>query len=195
MFEIIKTILTNVLTALYQPFGFAVIVSVLIMFLYLYAKESGLKEVCRKWWNSFKGESSFRRLLFLIFYTAMILFRTLLNRNLWANPLSNIMGGWTLHNSKGELSTEPIENLILFIPFTMLLFWALKDKILKEKFTFLNILWQSVKIVFLISLIIEFSQLFFRLGTFQFSDLAYNTLGGLVGGFFYWIGCKIERKI
>ncbi|MCC9084868.1 VanZ family protein [Enterococcus faecium] len=35
----------------------------------------------------------------------------------------------------------------------------------------------GIKYVFLFSLSIEFTQLFFRLGTFQLSDLFYNTLG------------------
>lgn len=39
--EIIKIIRTNVLTALYQPLGFAMILAVLFMFLYLYAREHG----------------------------------------------------------------------------------------------------------------------------------------------------------
>ena len=36
---------------------------------------------------------------------------------------------------------------------------------------------------------IEFSQLLFHLGTFQISDLCYNTIGGAVGGIIYYIGC------
>ena len=35
---------------------------------------------------------------------------------------------------------------------------------------------------------IEFTQLLFHLGTFQISDLTYNTLGGAVGGVIYYIG-------
>ena len=47
----------------------------------------------------------------------MILFRTLLKRNMWANPVSNVIGIWRLHNEKGELTAECLENLALFIPF------------------------------------------------------------------------------
>ena len=39
----------------------------------------------------------------------MILFRTLLNRNLWLNPLSNVMGGWGIWetvNGEQKLTTE-----------------------------------------------------------------------------------------
>ncbi len=52
----------------------------------------------------------------MVFYFAMILFRTFLNRNIWFDPLSDVLGDWGLHKSDGSLSTEPIENLVLFIP-------------------------------------------------------------------------------
>lgn len=186
MVDIIKNIITNVLTALYQPFGFSVLLAVLFMFLYLYAMEYGWKESWLKWWRAFRTDVTFRRTFFLAFYTAMILFRTLLNRNLWMNPLSDVMGGWFLHNEKGELSTEPIENLMLFIPFVVLLLWAFRDKLLGENHhSAARILWQSVKVTFVFSLRIEFAQLFLRLGTFQLADVFYNTLGGLLGGVVY----------
>ena len=186
MVDIIKNIITNVLTALYQPFGFSVLLAVLFMFLYLYAMEYGWKESWLKWWRAFRTDVAFRRTFFLAFYTAMILFRTLLNRNLWMNPLSDVMGGWFLHNEKGERSTEPIENLMLFIPFVVLLLWSFRDKLLGENHhSAARILWQSVKVTFAFSLGIEFAQLFLRLGTFQLADLFYNTLGGLLGGVVY----------
>lgn len=123
----------------------------------------------------------------------MILFRTLLNRNLWLNPLSEVMGNWWIYeiNSKTgelELATECIENLILFILFSTLLAWFMnqKDKIR-------HVIWTSTKIVFLFSISIEFLQLFLRIGTFQFSDLFYNTLGGFFGGVLYYICCKISK--
>ena len=34
----------------------------------------------------------FRKLFCLIFFIVMFLFRTLLNRNMWMNPLSDVMG-------------------------------------------------------------------------------------------------------
>ena len=129
-----------------------------------------------------------------MFYIAMILFRTLLNRDMWRNLVSNVIGVWGLYNENGELTTEAIENLALFIPFTVLLLWSFHEKILGEGAKLLKIIWQSVKIVFLFSLTIEFLQLFLRLGTFQLSDLFYNTLGGLVGGLIYWIGYKLTHR-
>ena len=52
-----------------------------------------------------------------------------------------------------------------------------------------KILWQSGKIAFIFSISIEMLQLLLRLGTFQVSDIVYNTLGGMLGGL-----CYIEIK-
>ena len=194
MLEIIKKIIANVLTALYQPFGFSVIMAVLIMFLFLYARECGWKAIVKRWLDEFKTNRAFRRVFLLVFYTAMILFRTLLNRDMWKNPVSNVIGVWGIYNENGDLTTEAIENLALFIPFIILLLWCFHEKIIGESVQFFFTLWKSVMIVFMFSLIIEFAQLFLRLGTFQLSDLFYNTLGGLVGGFVYWSGYKLAHK-
>lgn len=194
MMEILKKMIGSVLIALYEPFGFALIMTILFMFLYLFAKEYGWKKVIRHWIDAFKSSSTFRRLLFLTFYAALILFKTLLNRNLWMSPLSNVIGVWGIYNEKGELTTEAVENLVLFIPFTVLLLWCFRKKLVGASVELLEILWKSVAVVFLFSLSIEFLQLLMRLGTFQLSDLFYNTLGGLVGGFIYWCGYKILHK-
>lgn len=194
MIDIIKRIIENVLTALYQPFGFSVIMAVLAMFFYMFVKERGLKVVMQRWVHEFKTDSRFRKVFILVFYIAMILFRTLLNRDMWRNPVSNVIGIWGLYNENGELTTEAIENLALFIPFTVLLYWSFGEKFLGEGAKLLRTIWQSVKIVFLFSLTIEFLQLFLRLGTFQLSDLFYNALGGFVGGLIYWMGYKLTHR-
>lgn len=190
----LENILCNVLTALYQPFGFSVFAAILLMVLYLYAKDhgsgvTGLKAVIIIGGNQFKSSSTFRRLFCLSFYIMMILFRTLMNRNMWMNPLSDVMGGWILHNSKGELTTEAIENVILFLPFMVLLLW-----LLKEQLNLKYIVQKSIQISFLFSVGIEFAQLFLRLGTFQLSDIFYNTLGGCLGGIVYWMIKKSNKR-
>lgn len=194
MIDIIKRIIANVLTALYQPFGFAVILAVLFMFLYLMARERGWKTVIQWWFDEFKTNSTFRRVFFLAFYTAMILFKTLLNRHMWMNPVSNVIGIWGLYDESGNLTTETIENMALFIPFTILFLWSIEDRNGEENRSFIVSLCRSVMVTFLFSMAIEFTQLFLHLGTFQLSDLFYNTLGGLIGGLLYWIGYKIIHK-
>lgn len=194
MTEIVKKLITSVLTALYEPIGFAIIMAVLFMFCYMFAEECGWKTLVRRWGFLFKTNVAFRRMFLLVFYTAMILFRTLLNRNMWINPLSDVIGIWGLYNANGELTTEIIENLVLFIPFTVLLLWNFREKILGQLVRLFITVGKSMVIVFLFSLIIEFLQLFLRLGTFQLSDLFYNTLGGLIGGLLYWCGYKIIHR-
>lgn len=192
--DLLGKILTNILTALYEPFGFSLLLSFLAMFLYLYAYESqdagkGWKSAIVTWYKKFKESVFFRKLFFLAFVTSLILFRTLLNRNLWMNPLSNVMGGWSLWetvNGERQLTTECIENVIMMVPFSTMVMWTfnMRDKIL----------WQSGKIAFLFSALIELLQVLLRLGTFQLSDIVYNTVGGIIGGILYYIATKVRKK-
>ena len=127
--EIVNKIVYNILSALYRPFWAAVLLAFLFMFLYLYAKEHGWKKnnliqnMFLTWCKAFKSSSCFRRIFRLAFYTAMILLRTVLNREIWFNPLGKILGGWGLYED-GQFTTESIENFMLFIPFSILLLWT-----------------------------------------------------------------------
>ena len=56
-----------------------------------------------------------------------------------------------------------------------------------------KILWYSGKIAFIFSISIEMLQLFLRLGTFQLSDLFYNTVGGTLGGLMYYAVMKARK--
>lgn len=196
--DLLGKILTNSLTALYEPFGFSLLLSFLAMFFYLYAYEptaagKGWKNAIVTWYQKFKESVFFRRLFLLAFVTSMILFRTLLNRNLWLNPLSDIMGGWGIRETKnGEqiLTIECIENVIMMMPFTSIVMWTFEEKIGNG---WKEILWQSGKIAFIFSVSIEMLQLLLRLGTFQLSDIFYNTLGGVLGGLLYYVVIKARK--
>ena len=190
MIDLLGKILTNILTALYEPFGFALLLSFLAMFFYLYAYEpttagKGWKNAIVTWYRKFKESVCFRKLFFLAFVTSLILFRTLLNRKMWMNPLSDVMGGWGIWetvNGERQLTTECIENVIMMVPFSVVVLWTFGEKIgnsLKK------ILWKSGKITFVFPVSIEMLQLLLRLGTFQLSDIFYNTVGGVLGGVCY----------
>lgn len=199
--EVFNKIAYNVLSALYKPFWAAVLLAFLAMFLYLYAKEHGWKKsnlirnMLETWWEAFKNSSNFRRAYLLAFYTAMILLRTVLNRQIWFDPLGKIFGGWGVYED-GQFTTESIENFMLFVPFSILLLWAFHKELLGESKNIRlgRTVWQVTKIVGGFSFIIEFTQLIFLLGTFQLSDLIYNTLGGTVGGIIYYIGYRYYQK-
>lgn len=203
LFKILKKIITNVLTAIYEPFGFALLLGFFALFFYLYAYHpvntgKGWKTALKTWLTEFRTNCFFRKLFLLAFFSAMILFRTLLNRDLWLNPLSDIMGGWGIWkvSSDGtkELTTECIENIILMFPFTSVLMWTMKEKLVKVV-SLKSLAIKSAEAAFCFSLTIEFLQLFLRVGTFQLSDLCYNTLGGCLGGVAYWIAWKIRHSI
>ena len=193
-------IFTNILTAIYEPFGFSLLLSFLAMFFYLYAYEpihdgEGWKSAIVTWYQKFKGSVSFRKLFLLAFVISMILFRTLLNRNLWMNPLSNVMGGWGIWetvNGEQKLTTECIENVIMMVPFSAIVMWAFGEKIGNG---WKKMLWQSGKIAFIFSISIEMLQLLMRLGTFQLSDIFYNTVGGLIGGVCYFGVMKARKRL
>lgn len=196
--NLLGKILTNILTAFYEPFGFSLLLSFLVMFFYLYAYEAqdagkGWKNAIVTWYKEFKKSVFFRKLFLLAFVISMILFRTLLNRNLWMNPLSDVMGGWGIWrivNGEQTLTTECIENVIMMIPFTSIGMWTFWEKVDRN---WKKVLWQSGKIAFVFSIVIEMLQLLLRLGTFQLSDIFYNTVGGGVGGFIYYAVVKTRR--
>ena len=196
--EVLAKILRNILTALYEPFGFSFLLSFLAMFFYLYAYEpqeagKGWKSAIVTWYQKFKESVFFRKLFFLAFVISLVLFRTLLNRSQWMNPLGAIMGGWGIWetvNGEQKLTTECIENVIMMVPFTSMVIWTFQEKVGSR---WKKILWYSGKIAFGFSVSIEMLQLLLRLGTFQLSDIFYNTVGGVLGGVCYW-GIMKARK-
>ena len=91
-----------------------------------------------------------------------------------------------------KLTTECIENVIMMMPFTGMVMWTFGEKIgngWKKK------LWQSGKIAFIFSISIEMLQLLLRLGTFQLSDIFYNTVGGMIGGLMYCAVMKARKRL
>lgn len=199
MQQALCNIIRSVLIALYEPFWAALLLAVVGMFVFLYAKEhhwrinSFFSQMAQVWFQEFRSSSTFRRTFLLVFYTTMILFRTVLNRQIWFDPLGKIMGGWGLYDVDGNLTTESIENFMLFVPFTVLLFWAFKEQLFGKEFYLKTIIWKSIKVVGVFALTIEFIQVLFHLGTFQLSDLFYNTLGGVCGGCIYYGLSKLKK--
>ena len=83
--DLLGKILTNILNALYEPFGFSLLLSFLAMFFYLYANEpteagKGWKNAIVTWYQKFKESVFFRKLFLLAFVTSLILFRTQIGR-------------------------------------------------------------------------------------------------------------------
>ena len=111
------------------------------------------------------------------------------------NPLSKVMGGWgiwEIENGEQKLTTECIENVIMMVPFSAVVMWTFGEKIGNG---WKKSLWQSGKIAFIFSVSIEMLQLLFRLGTFQLSDIFYNTVGGVVGGLVFYAAMKARKRM
>ena len=109
------------------------------------------------------------------------------------NPLSDVMGGWGIWetvNGEQKLTTECIENVIMMVPFTSMVMWTFQEKVSSG---WRKILWYSGKIAFIFSVSIEILQLLLRLGTFQLSDIFYNTVGGMIGGLVYYVAMKVRK--
>ena len=92
---------------------------------------------------------------------------------------------WKIVDGEKQLTTECIENVFLMMPFTAIVMWTFEVK--------KNVVWKGIKIAFLFSVMIELLQLLLRLGTFQISDIVYNTVGGMLGGILY-VGVKQLMK-
>lgn len=102
------------------------------------------------------------------------------------------LGIWETVNGEQKLTTECIENVIMMVPFTSMVIWTFREKIGNG---WKKILWQSGKIAFGFSLMIEMLQLLLRLGTFQLSDIFYNTVGGVLGGLMYYAVMKVRKRL
>ncbi len=83
-----------------------------------------MKNTLKKWIKEFKERKDLQKVFLLAFYAALVLFRTLFNRFAWTNPLQNVIGIFGLYNANGELTTEAIENVILFVPLLFLWLWV-----------------------------------------------------------------------
>ena len=171
--ELLGKIITNILTALYEPFGFSLLLSFMTMFFYLYAYEpgeagKGWKSALVTWYERFKER---------------------------VNPLSNVLDGWGIWktvNGEQVLTTEGIENVIMMVPFTGVLMWTFEEKTGNG---WRKILWHSGKTALIFSVSIETLQLLLRLGTFQLSDIFYNTVGGVIGGLMYYGIRKVRKRL
>ena len=158
----------------------------LFMYLRLYLRppaqaDGSLRGALRDWGAAFRSDAQFRRMFLLVFYTALVLYITVAGRSYEPAPLSRVMGDWWFETeeSTGAVSCRWLLNICMLMPFSFLLVLLRgREKSLPAA------LWLGVKAACLFSLLIECAQLLLHTGTFQVSDLCYNTLGGLAGALF-----------
>lgn len=151
------------------PFLFALAVLFFILLIY-YIKNKTLNIISNK------------KLLCFAFLTAFFLsFAVQLTLVVRAgqehDPLSKLFSGWLIVKQTYVYDLSPIGNLILLMPFSLslnLLFDNVSSYRPSKRIIFTTVS------AFLISLFIETAQLIFKIGTFQISDLVYNSFGGLI---------------
>lgn len=188
-----EAILEDILGCLYSYTMQAVIFTMLLSLTVLFLEQNGFKNGLHIWLEKWKASFVFRRQLLFYFYSYILAVRTLFNRTIIWDSLSDVMGGWWIErNANGVLILEAPENILLFIPLMFLFFLAFPKAVKKNRFG--TYIWKSICISFLVSLVIETNQLVFRIGTFQIADLVYNTGGGVIGCFLYLFARKLKRN-
>ena len=80
-----------------------------------------------------------------------------------------------------------LRNVIMMMQFSNVVRWTLDAK--------RRVAWYSGKIAFIFSISIEMLQLLLRWGTFQLSDIFYNTVVGVPGGLMYCALMKARKRL
>lgn len=111
---------------------------------------------------------------FFIFYTALL--SRVIQGIHFDDPLESLWTGWGAVEGYGYYL---VGNILMFLPLILLLYLSFPKsagpKPARRAFLFSA----------LFSALIEGAQLVFGIGTFQVSDLVYNTVSGALGGWLY----------
>ena len=129
------------------------------------------------------------------FYIFFILQCTLFDRLFTGqrqDPLSNIFGEWIITESQYFYNLSPIWNIVLFLPISAVFVFFIRN--FKRVEITPKLILNYTLISFAFSLFIEAMQIITKLGTFQISDLVYNTLGGFLGSLIFVLAVKIRNK-
>lgn len=187
-------LLQDILRAFYPSFRFAILLTVFFLFTYKEYSEPGTRDeehLGIKWafldfieWM--RKDRKFRKLFFLVLYISLVLFQTLYSRDFQISPFSDVVGSWTLN-------AETIENTILLFPYTFMLYECFPEH-LARKGKLMEIIKNSLIVSFCTSFLLEFLQILLVAGTWQLSDLTFNTLGGICGGIACWVCRRVRRK-
>lgn len=111
-------------------------------------------------------------------YVSFILFTTILGRSVIKQPLSGrFQNFW-------PIGSQEIENILVFIPLTFFFLMAYKPERIRRTGALFSVFF---------SLGIELGQILTRLGLFQFSDILYNVIGGLIGNEIYILVVMIVK--
>lgn len=186
----IAIIMQDILVMIYQYSCVSIILSLLIIIVWKQAEKTSWVTVGKEMIGQLKSQM-WRQRIIAVLYLIFVLQRTVFNRSPIGNPLWDILGSWELMID-GMPNYEVYENIILFFPVHYIVRTSNIDKYIKH--------WNKHQILSVVlipmecSVIIEMIQLMTRAGTFQLSDIVYNTIGGIIGSIFYWIASIVSRK-
>lgn len=203
--QMLSDILMNIYTYCFVSFLLSILTSALLAIV----KFKGIKFLYNIIVENIKKSDLIKQTIFL-FFVYLILNRTVIGRNVWVNPWSDVLGRWSIFMEDGSLNLDFIENIILFIPLGFMynwtyhdsVFWGINKIISKTDVNtefHLNNKINTIKKTLLgslrFSLLIECTQLMLKIGIFQLSDIFCNTLGGALGATMYilvktFISCK-----
>ncbi len=176
-----QSIVNDVFYSIYQYLGFGIVFAVICIFALPEIEKKGIKKIIIYSWYMLKKEKMYRCRFIFFMVLFMILSRTLICRNIWQCPWENIIGEWGIVTSEGRFNTEGLLNILLFFPVVYFGLLGFNQSYRSNK----EIIIKVIKMSFYFSCIIEICQLFFRLGTFQLSDIFQNTFGGFIGSIVY----------
>lgn len=178
-----KPFLNMITRQIYSVFSHYIIHLVLfafiITFVIFFIEKLGIKNIIFEIKDKFFKESNYKWKILFYTYLYFILDKSLLSRSKgMINSFEFAFKRDWLFLVKDTWSrVQAVENILFFIPFSLfytLAFFKAEDMNLKS-------LRKIIKFSFLLSLFIELTQLILTLGTFQLSDLVYNSLGGIIG--------------
>lgn len=191
---ILGRIIWDIIVSVLRPLPIVLPLSMVVMYLVMYANEHDwssrdfLSQAVGSWTKQYAESTLFRNEFLLVFYTMLVLSKTLFLRATWSNPFSDVLGGWGFFDSNGHFTLEAVENFILFIPFALLLSSVLQRFGQAEgSRSDSRTLWHVSQASAAFSLLIECLQVVMRLGTFQIADLFYNTAGGTFGAILFYL--------
>lgn len=155
------------------------LLSVLISTIFvLIDRKKNNSKLTLKFLKSKKHLNFFTFLFYLLFLFQSTVFDRLITGQ-HQEPLSDIFGGWLIIETQYFFDFSVVWNIIMLMPVAYFVLSYLKTH--KKKISPIKLISISTAVGLIITLSIETMQLILSVGTFQISDLVYNTLGALIG--------------
>lgn len=178
-----KPFLNMIIGQIYSVFSHYIIHLVLfafiITFVIFFIEKLGIKNIIFGIKDKFIKESNYKWKILFYTYLYFILDKSLLNRS---KGMKNsfefaFKRDWLFLVKDTWSRVQAVSNILFFIPFSCFFTLAFVERENINLKSFKKI----IKSSFLLSLFIELTQLLLTIGTFQLSDIVYNTLGGMIG--------------